>query len=151
MIYKNNLKLIREEKGISQYSISEILELNKRVYGQYEREYTIMPIKHLNSVCNYLNISIDYVMNFTNQINYSNNKTEIDRVKSGERLKALRKENKMTQAKLASILETAPSVIGGYEKGRRLIATPFLYTICDKYKISADYLLGKIDNPKYLK
>ena len=31
-----------------------------------------------------------------------------------------------------------------------LIATPFLYTICKKYNISADYLLGKIDNPKYL-
>ena len=151
MNYTNKLKELREDKDITQKEIAEYLGMDKDSYGHYERQDYIIPIKHLNSVCNYLNISIDYVMNFTNQINYSNNKNEINRVKSGERLKALRKENKMTQAKLASILETAPSVIGGYEKGRRLIATPFLYTICDKYKISADYLLGKIDNPKYLK
>ena len=36
------------------------------------------------------------------------------------------------------------------EKGKYLISIPFLYTICKKYNISADYLLGKIDNPKYL-
>ena len=38
-----------------------------------------------------------------------------------------------------------------YEKGKTLILTSFLYTICKKYNISADYLLGKIDEPKYLK
>ncbi len=41
--------------------------------------------------------------------------------------------------------------IANYELGINLIATPFLYSICKKYNISADYLLGKIDKPKYLK
>ena len=70
--------------------------------------------------------------------------------KSMLRLKEFRKENKLTQEKLASILNTNKSVICGYEKGRYIIATPFLYQICKKYNISADYLLGKIDSPKYL-
>ena len=69
----------------------------------------------------------------------------------GKRLKEFRKENKLTQSKLATILNTAQPVITNYENGKHLIATPFLYTICKKYHISADYLLGKIDNPKYLK
>ncbi len=54
----------------------------------------------------------------------------------------------MTQDKLAKILNTNQSVIANYERGRTVIATPFLYTICKKYHISADYLLGKIDEIK---
>jgi len=76
--------------------------------------------------------------------NYDNNKKEIDIELSGERLKNFRKENKITQEKLASILNTTQSNIVGYEKGKFLIATPYLYEICEKYKISADYLMGKI-------
>ena len=57
----------------------------------------------------------------------------------------------MTQKKLALILNTTYSNIAFYEKGRNFIATPFLYQICHKYHISADYLLGKINEPKYLK
>ena len=45
----------------------------------------------------------------------------------------------------------ARSALANYERGRNVIATSFLYTICTRYNISADYLLGKINNPKYLK
>ena len=58
---------------------------------------------------------------------------------------------KLTQSKLADNLGCSYGTIAGYERGRYLIATPFLYQICKTYRISADYLLGKIDNPKYLK
>ena len=69
----------------------------------------------------------------------------------GQRLKNFRKENKLTQEKLANMLNTTDTVISGYESGRRLVATPFLYQICHQYHVSADYLLGRIDEPKYLK
>ena len=62
----------------------------------------------------------------------------------------IRNKNKLTQSKLAEILNTNQSVIANYERGRTPVATPFLYTICKKYNISADYLLGKTDSPKYL-
>ena len=75
---------------------------------------------------------------------------EINEELSQERLKAFRKNRKITQQKLAKILQTTHSVIGGYERGRNIIATPFLYTICQKYNLSADYLLGKIDEPQEL-
>ena len=66
------------------------------------------------------------------------------------RLKELRKKHNLTQQSLADILQCSKSTISGYEIGKNIIATPFLYQICKKYNISADYLLGKIDNPKYL-
>ncbi len=151
MNYSDRLKELRNDKEITQKEIADYLKMDKDSYGHYERQDYIIPIKHLNSVCNYLNVSIDYILGLSNTIEYPHSNNEIDRIKSGERLKKLRKDKKMTQAVLASHLKTVSTVIGGYEKGRRLIATPFLYMICKDFKISADYLLGKIDNPKYLK
>ena len=109
-----------------------------------------MPIKYLNILCDFFNVSFDYLFEFTNTCNYKNESTEIEAAIVGQRLKNFRKENKVTQVKLATILNTVQPVIANYEKGKFLIATPFLYTICKKYNISADYLLGKINEPQEL-
>ena len=151
MIYAFKLKELREEKNINQLELSKTLNIDNSVYAKYEKEYEIIPIKHLNTLCNYFNVSFDYIFGFTNDLNYPNMLKEIDTKKSGTRLKELRKEHKITQTILGVELNCSYGTIAGYEIGRYLIATPFLYTICKKYHISADYLLGKIDSPKYLK
>ena len=151
MIYMNRLIALREAKEIKQYEIANILGIYKGLYNQYEREYEIIPTKHLNTLCNYFNVSFDYIFEFSEQLNYDNTNSEIDKIKAGARLKEIRKENKLTQTKLASLLNTVQPVIANYEKGKFLIATPFLYSICKKYHISADYLLGKTNEPKYIK
>jgi len=150
-MYKERLKEVREINNTKQKEIAKYIGIHKGLYSQYENEYAIIPSKHLNSVINYFNISLDYLFNFTNRKQYKVNKNSIDKKTSGERLKEFRKDNKLTQVKLAEFLNTTHSVIADYERGRYLIATPFLYTICKKYQISADYLLGKTDVPKYLK
>ncbi len=69
---------------------------------------------------------------------------------SSKRFKEFRKEHKLTQGKLGKDLNASPAIITYHENKRTTIATPFLYDICKKYNISADYLLGKTDTPKYL-
>ena len=91
---------------------------------------SIIPIKRLNTYANFFNVSIDYLFNFTNIKQYKNSKKEPNLELSGTRLKEVRKENKVTQVKLANILNTTQSNIVGYEKGKFIIATPYLYTIC---------------------
>ena len=76
---------------------------------------------------------------------------EINKIESGLRLKTFRKEWNITQTKLADFLNTSFSNVSAYERGVNILSTTYLYAICKKYNISADYLLGKIDNPKYLK
>lgn len=149
-MYKDRLEEIREEKELKIKDISEMLNFEKDTYGKYEREYVIIPIKHLNTVCNYFAVSLDYVFNFTKERKYEKNCSEISREKMSKRLKEFRKENNLTQVKLAEILNIANGTIAEYERGTNIIATPFLYTICKNYNISADYLLGKTDSPKYL-
>ncbi len=150
-MYGEKLKYLREEKEISQYDISKMLNLNKKVYGQYEREYVNIPLKHLITLCDYFNVSLDYIFNFTNNRQYKNIKTnyDIDLIKI--RLKELRKEHNLTQTKISEYLNIDQPTWSIYEKGKSLIGLPFLHMLCTKYKISADYLLGRIDTHKYLK
>ncbi len=150
-MYGEKLKELRESKNLKQSDLAKLIGIDRAGYGQYEREYVIIPIKHLSTLCDFFNISIDYIFSYNSVKNYKNSSKNLDKNFSGIRIKEFRKENKLTQEKLAKILNTVQPVIAKYEKGINLIATPFLYTICDKYHISADYLLGKIDNPKYLK
>lgn len=150
MNYGNKLKTIRISKQLTQEQVANLLNINRSTYKEYELQNSIFPSKYLWNLTNILDVSIDYIFGFTEKIKYNKPNQKLDKVKSGLRLKEFRKENKLTQLKLASVLNTTQSVIADYEKGRYLIATPFLYTICFKFHISADYLLGRVDNPKYL-
>ena len=150
MNYNEILKKLRLEKELTQEKLASDLNINRVQYNQYENNYNTIPIKHLNNIANFFDVSIDYILNFNKVKKYSFSALDIDNMKSGIRLKEFRKENKLTQSKLAEILNTNQSVIANYERGRTPVATPFLYTICKKYNISADYLLGKTDSPKYL-
>lgn len=149
MNYNSILIKIREEHSLSQKDIADILHIDRKTYNHYETKEKIIPIKHLVSLSEYFDVSVDYLLGFTNLKQYNNVK-KVDKLEAGKRLKEFRKEHKLTQVKLASILNTTFSSIAFNEKGRNLIATPFLYTICLKYHISADYLLAKTSDIKYL-
>ena len=144
MIYREKLKELREYEDIKQKELAEIIGISNAALSEFEREKTIMPIKHLVNIANYFNVSLDYIFSFNKEKSYKNIK-EINNIEAGKRLKEFRKNNKITQTKLAELLNTNQSVIANYERGRNYIATPFLYTICKKYNVSADYLLGRID------
>ncbi|MCM1053536.1 MAG: helix-turn-helix domain-containing protein [Ruminococcus sp.] len=151
MNYGEKLKEIRRKKELTQNAVADYLGISQVTYSHYEVQEKIIPLERLNDLSTFFNVSIDYLLGFSNNLNYSNHINGIDKKIVGERLKKFRKENKLTQVKLAEILNTVHPVITNYENGKNLIALSFLYDICKKYNISADYLLGKIDNPKYLK
>lgn len=150
MKYNIYLNSIRQANHLTQQEIANILGISRSVYTKYENGYELIPIKHLLAFCNYFHIRVDKVFGFSFNRSQSLN-NNVDNKIIGQRLRDFRKENKLTQEKLANTLNTTDTVISGYESGRRLIATPFLYQICHQYHVSADYLLGRIDEPKYLK
>ncbi len=149
-MYGSRLKLVRERIGLTQKQLADIIGVTRSAYTQYESEYNTIPLIHLITLCNYFDISLDYIFSFRDKNKYKNTNKEFDILKVGKRLKEFRKEFKITQVDLANIFNTTHSVIADYERGRYLISISFLYTICKNYHISADYLLGRIDKPKYL-
>ena len=148
MNYGTRLKAIREEKNLTGTKVAEILNISQVTYSHYEIQEKIIPLTRLNDLCSFYNISLDYIFSFTDIKQYENSKKEIDKNLVSNRLKEFRKENKLTQIKLANILNIGNGTIAEYERGKNLIATPFLYDICKKYRVSADYLLGKTNEPK---
>ena len=149
-MYSDKLIFIRENNELTQNNVAKILDISRGSYSLYEREYTIIPLKHLITLCEHFNVSLDYIFSFTSKENYTPT-NNYDTFLSGKRIKELRKECKITQKELANILNVANTIISEYENGNFLISTHALYTICKKYNVSADYLLGRIDSPKYLK
>ena len=148
MFYGEKLKNLREEQDVMQKDLAKLLNISRSMVGRYENEYVIIPLKHLIKICDYFNVSLDYIFNFTNIKHYSLDKKGLIKDKLKVRIKEVRLGKNLTQSELADILNVSTSVIAGAEQGRRLIATPFLYDLCSKYKISADYLLGRISkNP----
>ena len=90
-MYKERLVYLREKKEIKQYELADILNIYKGTYNQYETEYIIIPLKHLITIADYFNVSLDYIFNFTKEEQYSHN--NVSYKDYGKRLKEFRKEN----------------------------------------------------------
>lgn len=61
----------------------------------------------------------------------------------GERLKELRRNNKLTQQELANKLKVSASTVGMYEQGRRSPDTGTLNQVAEYFDVSVDWLLGR--------
>ena len=62
-----------------------------------------------------------------------------------ERLKELRKENKLTQKQIAKILNKSETGYASWEQGLAEPSINDLILLSDYYRVSIDYLVGKED------
>lgn len=147
MVISMNLKLqdIRENNELSQKAVADILNVSQPTYSRWEKEIEIIPLNKLILFSKYFNVSLDYLCNLSlikkenKNYNYIVNK-EL----SSNNIINFRKKNNLTQKELAIFLNTTPSTICAYEKGKTLILTSFAYQICKKYNISMDYICGLV-------
>ena len=63
----------------------------------------------------------------------------------GKRLRALRKEHKLTMKEFGERFSLAESTISGYENGNRKPDMDILSKFADFFNVSTDYLLGRTD------
>lgn len=150
MIYKSRLKALREDANITQRELASIINIGHKGYSHIETEYTIISLERLNILCEYFNVSFDYIFGFSNERNYPNKRSNINTKLLSERLKCFRKEHKLTLMRLGDILKCSYGTLAGYESGRYLISTAILYDLCSIYGLSADYMLGKTDEERIL-
>ena len=149
MVISMNLKLqdIRENNELTQKEVADILNVSQLTYSRWEKKIEIIPLNKLILFAKYFNVSLDYLYNLSlikkenKNYNYIVNK-EL----SSNNIINFRKKNNLTQKELAIFLNTTPSTICAYEKGKTLILTSFAYQICKKYSISMDYISGITKN-----
>ena len=68
-----------------------------------------------------------------------------------ERIKTIRKERNIKQLEVINYLKMHPTTYKRYESGENKPPIELICELCKFYNISADYLLGLIDEPKPLK
>lgn len=136
---------LREYKDLSQIKLADYLGITQQTYSLWEKGTKIIPLKHLNSLSNFYEISIDYIVGLTDEKNNSGiiKLTELNKNEIGSRIKKIREDNNLTLRDLAKELNTTSSTISAYETGKTLILTAFAYQICIKYNVSLDWLCGK--------
>ena len=136
---------LREYKDLSQIKLANYLGITQQTYSLWEKGTKIIPLKHLNSLSNFYEISMDYIVGLTDEKNNSGiiKLTELNKNEIGSRIKKIREDNNLTLRDLAKELNTTSSTISAYETGKTLILTAFAYQICIKYNVSLDLLCGK--------
>lgn len=60
--YNDIMREIRESRFLTQREIAKVLGINQRVYSRYELGLTALPIKHLITLCQFYNVSADYIL-----------------------------------------------------------------------------------------
>ncbi len=137
------MKEIREEAGLKQKDVADILGVTKGSYSMWECGSDTIPLKRLNQFCNYFNVSIDYVVGFNNKRKYANAKPDIKIKVTGENLKKIRLKKDLTQTKIADELNINQPTWNRYENSKTLILTVVVVELAKKYHYSIDKILGK--------
>ena len=96
-------------------------------------------------MADYYGLSIDYILGLTYIKKYQDLKKEIDRNKTGQRIKAICTEQKLTNVALAKELNTTESCIRKYKTGETLILTAFALQLHQKFDYSIDWIIGKTE------
>ena len=133
---------IREDAELNQEEMAEILKVSQANYSRWETGKELIPLSKLNLLCNYFNVSMDYIIGLT-RTSKDENKHKFNNEIIGIKLKEFRKKNGLTQEKLATILNTTQSTISAYENGKTTLLTPFALQLVKEYNISLDWLCGR--------
>lgn len=60
--YYEILKELREDRDYTQTKIAQVLGTTQQVYSRYELGINEMPVRHLRTLCQFYEVSADYVL-----------------------------------------------------------------------------------------
>ena len=63
---QENILDLYYNKHLKQKDIANVLNITQQTYSLWENGTKIIPLKHLNSLCNYYDVSMDYVLGLSN-------------------------------------------------------------------------------------
>ena len=144
----NRLEDLRELSDLTKKDISKILGVSDSIYARWENGKDFIPTRRLYQIAKFYNVNIDYILGLTNKkLEINSSKISID--VSSKRIREIRLDSKKSLRDFADGFNTFGSTWCAYENGKVLILGAFLLELCQRYNISADWILG-ITDEKYL-
>lgn len=144
MKISEKIKEIRQQNGLSQGKLSELLELPRYIIANWEQGRSLPSVEDVMRISEKLDCSIDYLLGKENADFVVVESTPIK--KSLTKLKELRIENGYTQKELALKINTSNKNVWAWENG---IATPDIDTLimlAQVFDVSIDFLVGRSDD-----
>ena len=105
------MKYIREDKDLTQKQIAIILGVERSTYTGWETGKDTIPLRKLSQLCDFYNVSIDYITGLSNIRSYNITNTNINPKDVGKRLKHLRLINNLKQKDIFTFLNTTLQLI----------------------------------------
>lgn len=137
------LEKLRDEKDLLKKTVAKDIGVVESVYSEWENGTLSIPTKRIYQLANYFEVNIDYIFELSEERKHIVTNFDLNIMDVATKLKMIRKEQKLTMRDLAKKLNTSPSAICNYEKGKFLILEPFLIYICKTYGYSIDWVLGR--------
>ena len=130
------LKEARELKGFTQKEVSEALKVSIGTISGYERGYREPNLYMLQKLSEFYGISLSSLIS---EDNHSSN--------IGKVIKMRRKSLNWTQSDLSKAINVSPQVISNWERQYTSPSSEDIKMLAEAMNCTADYLLGKTDNP----
>ncbi len=139
-------KELREHNKLKQKDIAKIFGVTRLTYNKWELLINDTSLDTCNTLANFYRVSVDYLLGRTDDKQYPNSLDKINYDIMCQRMKKLRKNNKLSQQEVSSMVGFPANTYSAYERGYSIPPTLKLSYIADFYHCSMDYLLGKIDD-----
>ncbi|WP_302673008.1 helix-turn-helix domain-containing protein [uncultured Clostridium sp.] len=143
MLPHEKLKLIRLEKGLSTYDLSELTGIPQSTISKMENGKRKLETDSLRKLSEVLNISISAFFD-EEKINENKNISLIlaqdETIKLSDRIKDLRKQKGWTQADLHKKTGISMGMIGGIENGTRNPSDKSINKLAEAFGVSQDWL-----------
>lgn len=136
----NNLEFCRESLDMTQEELGFVFGVHKSTISCWENNHSTIPFKKLIKFCNLYDYSLDFVCGLS-RTNKGFTKIVLDKKKIGTNLKNARKRLKLTQQQIADECSISQTTYNTYEKGKYLVSTLTIYTICKNHQISMDTIV----------
>ena len=146
----NLIAILRLEKGLTQQYMANILNISLKTYKLYESNKRPILINTLNKLCNYFNVSLDALLNLTNNLDNEIINSEINYKKLSFHLRCIRKKYHLTQNDIAYYFGISVMSVSRYEMYPKTISISYLCNFAKKFNISIDYLCGKTQKKEIL-
>lgn len=139
----NNFKELRKEKGLTQFELAKIMNIDQTTVSKWELGKAIPDTNMLIKLAEFFDVSTDYLLSRTN-FYYPDNLEENqkkDKLEIGNLIKELRQNKGLTQQEVADKISISRSVLSQYENNLVEPTATVISKLAVFFEVPAGYLL----------
>lgn len=144
----NKLTELRKARHLTQTELAKILNVARNTISQWETGKRNPDLDTVVKIANYFDVTVDFLIggNDKRAPTQWQNTTQADKAPSLKnenlRLKALRKQNNMTQKDIAKLTGYQQTLISKWESDEREPDIETLKRLANYFNVTVDYLVG---------